>query len=63
MADFVKPMQSFAADLDASNPAHQELARRMIKGLADEPLPQSRPVVRRSNKNKPRLRSVVGSFE
>jgi hypothetical protein len=36
-ADFVSVLQSFATGLNASNPEHQEMARQMIKGLADEP--------------------------
>jgi hypothetical protein len=36
-ADFVTVLQSFTAGLNASNPEHQEWARQMIKGLANEP--------------------------
>ena len=36
-ADFVKLIQTFAADLNATNPEHQKLAWMMVKWLIIEP--------------------------
>jgi hypothetical protein len=53
-AGFVKVLQTFAIGLNASNPEHQEMARRMIKTLADEPPAQSKPSVVRRSTQRPR---------
>ena len=53
-ADFVKLIQTFAADLNATNPEHQKLAWMMVKWLIAEPSVRSAPLVARRLMRRPR---------